>query len=226
MTGNLNIEKIKAILFDYDNTLGDRNRYAYDLYREVVESNTEQKDPMLIEEMVQECMTWDQYGYVNKNEVKHKLKEKYNLELPYENFDQWWDANLWRYSVVFPDVPEALKLLKEHYLIGCVTNGVSSGQRKKLETAGIESLFDTIVVSEEVGQNKPHPAIFLKACKALNVKQEEVMFVGDSFEKDIMGAYNLRMQPVWIWPDDHRQCHADILKIHKISELLEILKLQ
>ena len=148
------------------------------------------------------------------------------MELPYENFDQWWDANLWKYSVVFSDVPETLKLLKEHYLIGCVTNGVSFGQRKKLETAGIDSLFDTIVVSEEAGKNKPDPAVFLKACKELNVKPEEVMFVGDSFEKDIMGAYNLKMLPVWIWPDDHRQCRVNILQIHKISELLEILKLQ
>ena len=96
MTENLNIEKIKAILFDYDNTLGDRNRYAYDLYREVVEDNLDFKDQMQIEEIVQECMNWDQYGYVNKNEVKQKLKTKYNLVLPYEDFDQWWDANLWK----------------------------------------------------------------------------------------------------------------------------------
>jgi FMN phosphatase YigB (HAD superfamily) len=49
----------------------------------------------------------------------------------------------------------------------------------------LESCFDTIIISEEVGFSKPDKRIFELALHKLNVQPEDALFVGDDLEKDI-----------------------------------------
>jgi FMN phosphatase YigB (HAD superfamily) len=67
-----------------------------------------------------------------------------------------------------------------------------------LERAGVADLFETIVVSDEVGWRKPHPAIFTHALERLGVAPREALFVGDRADIDVVGAQRMGMHAVWI----------------------------
>ena len=62
---------IKAILFDFDYTLGDREKYAYECYKTILSKHTDTSDPVAFEAVLQDCMIWDQQGDVKINSVKY-----------------------------------------------------------------------------------------------------------------------------------------------------------
>lgn len=74
---------------------------------------------------------------------------------------------------------EIIKKLKSNYKIGIITNNTSNF-RDKLKSDGIYDLFNTIIVSSEVGVQKPQPEIFTLCFNQLGVKSEEVIFIDDS----------------------------------------------
>jgi FMN phosphatase YigB (HAD superfamily) len=67
-----------------------------------------------------------------------------------------------------------------------------------LETAGVAHLFDTIVVSDEVGWRKPRPEIFHAALGTLGVSPSDALFVGDRADIDVLGAHAVGMAVAWI----------------------------
>ena len=214
---------IKAIFFDFDDTLGDRNQYAWSLWHRAVTENTEETDPIVIEAIVQDCLIWDENGTVSKMYIVNKLKEEYGIELSYPDFHEWWNTNLNQYAVAFPDARRTLEELKRRgYKIGLITNGPSAGQRKKAENAHLIDLLDDIVVSKDFNIFKPDVRLFQIAAERMQVKPEECVMVGDIFSKDILGAYRAGMKPVWIWTWGNRPCAADVTVIHSVSELLEL----
>jgi HAD superfamily hydrolase (TIGR01509 family) len=74
-----------------------------------------------------------------------------------------------------------------------------------LERQGITERVDAVVLSSEVGKRKPHPAIFEKALRELDVPSREALFVGDRIEADVLGASRVGMktvQAVWFRADE------------------------
>ena len=67
-----------------------------------------------------------------------------------------------------------------------------------LERAGVANLFETVVVSDEVGWRKPHPQIFAHALERLQVSPSEALFVGDRADIDVVGAQRSGMHAAWV----------------------------
>ena len=212
---------LKAILFDFDDTLGNRDAYAYDCYRAIIEANTDIQDPLYLEAIVQNCMVWDQHGDVNKQYIREMLQSTYGISLPYEDFNTYWDSVLWQYCVPYQDSEQTLEELSRRYTLGIITNGPSDGQRKKLERSGLGRFFteDRITVSGDYPFKKPDPRLFQEGCRKLGVRPEEAVYVGDLFYRDVLGSANAGMTPVWIWYNGDRKHHYDCITISKISEL-------
>lgn len=94
---------------------------------------------------------------------------------------------------------EAVKALHDAGLaLGCVTNTLadSAAIRDMLRLHGFDELMRTVVVSAEEGWRKPHPSLFEKAMRELNVAPRETVFVGDSPLHDIAGAKGCGMYAV------------------------------
>jgi HAD superfamily hydrolase (TIGR01509 family) len=70
-----------------------------------------------------------------------------------------------------------------------------------LREAGVADLFDTIVVSDEIGWRKPAPAIFEEALRRVGVTADQTLFVGDRPDIDVLGAHQVGMRTAWINPD-------------------------
>ncbi|SIQ94139.1 putative hydrolase of the HAD superfamily [Haladaptatus litoreus] len=70
--------------------------------------------------------------------------------------------------------------------LGILTNGAGHVQRAKLETHGLDSYFDAVVVSCEVGVGKPESGIFEVAKEKLS--GDGFVFVADDVERDVLPA--------------------------------------
>lgn len=117
--------------------------------------------------------------------------------------------------------------LRKKYRIGLVTNFYGN-MSVVLDEFGLASLFDTVTESAVVGVRKPDPQIFRLAVKALNVKAENVVVIGDSYSKDILPAHEIGCHTVWLkgegWlSEEQTMCVADYI-IKDLYEVEPILK--
>ena len=87
-----------------------------------------------------------------------------------------------------PGAEAVLQRLSSRYRLGMITNGYSDSQRGRLEAAGMQDLFDPLLISEEVGVAKPDVRIFEMALTKLALDPEEVLYVGDSISHDRAGC--------------------------------------
>ncbi|HEM5490609.1 TPA: HAD family hydrolase [Streptococcus suis] len=98
---------------------------------------------------------------------------------------------------LYSEVREVLETLSKHYRLGIVVNQ-SSSVRELLKEWGIESYFQLIILSEEVGLSKPNTAIFTLALQKVNIPADRVVYVGDRYDNDILPAKSLGMWTVRI----------------------------
>jgi putative hydrolase of the HAD superfamily len=84
------------------------------------------------------------------------------------------------------------------YRLGLLTNGPSDIQRFKLAGSGLAACFDAVVISGEVGLGKPDPGVFEDVLARLGVEPEAAVMVGDSWERDVLGALGAGITAVWV----------------------------
>jgi FMN phosphatase YigB (HAD superfamily) len=122
-----------------------------------------------------------------------------------------------------------LRRLAERYKLAVVSNfDYTPTALDILERAGVVDLFETIVVSDEVGWRKPRRDIFDAALDRLGVRAEESLFVGDRADMDVLGAQQIGMDAAWINRDGEplpAGVMAPTYEIHDLGELATILKL-
>lgn len=100
----------------------------------------------------------------------------------------------------FPQVPDMLKLLKRYYRLGLVSDGYLSVQERKFKALGLESLFDSVVFSDQWGREawKPSPRPFHVVLQQLMVDAERAFYIGDNPLKDFLGARQAGMKTIWL----------------------------
>ncbi len=132
---------------------------------------------------------------------------------------------------LIPGVRELLDILRSTVKIGVITNGSTAAQRFKMERCGIRpGDFDVVAISEEVKAAKPDPAIFGLALVGLGVTADRVTMVGDSWEKDVLGALGSGMAAVWFnryartCPDP--ELAVEIRGFDPLGDTLEVLGIQ
>lgn len=214
---------IKGILFDFDDTIGNRSFYSYQTYEELLDTFCTFADSYQREVVLQDLMLWDMKGNYRKSFILENLKRKYHLPLPITDMNEWWNAHQSKHTVAFDGTEEVLKRLRQKYKLALCTNGNAMAQRDKIERSQMESYFDVIAISGEVGAKKPAPDVYLYACKHLGLEIDEVVFVGDTFATDIIGAHRLGMKSIWVIPDNW-PCSLNIPRIASIHELETVLE--
>ncbi len=107
-----------------------------------------------------------------------------------------------------------------------ITNGASDVQREKLDVLGLTDRFDGIIVSGELGIEKPDPRIFDAALAVAGVSADRAVHVGDSLRSDIGGALASGITAVWLNRTGAVRGPADPqpdLEIGSLDELIDAL---
>ncbi|GAX73764.1 hypothetical protein CEUSTIGMA_g1215.t1 [Chlamydomonas eustigma] len=102
---------------------------------------------------------------------------------------------------VMPGAKEALTKLRNHGVKLAVVSNFDTRLRPLLDGLELSSLFDEMVVSAEVGAEKPSPLIFESALLRLGLQPNEVIHVGDDRRNDVWGARDAGIS-AWLWGTD------------------------
>lgn len=126
---------------------------------------------------------------------------------------------------LMPDALEVVRGLREKYPVALLTNGAPSLQREKIAACALESEFDAITISGELGIGKPKPEIFLATAEKLGVAVTDCVMVGNSLERDIAGGNGVGMPTVHIVVPGAREegTARPTASIHALRELPGVL---
>jgi ribulose-5-phosphate 4-epimerase/fuculose-1-phosphate aldolase len=86
-------------------------------------------------------------------------------------------------------------------------------QIEKLSKCNLLNLVDHIVTSEEVGIEKPHCNMFNYAMKIMDLYCDDLIMIGDSWEKDIIGATQCNIKSYWFTDYDSDTTFNDYEKL-------------
>lgn len=120
-----------------------------------------------------------------------------------------------------PGIMECLPALKNAgYVLGIGTDMTVDYQIRKLEKLGLLGYFDFIVSSEEVAAEKPSPKLFQCCAEKAGVPAAQCLFIGDNFERDIQGAQDAGMTPIWFCEDAQKTgVHPEFAHITHYDQL-------
>ena len=118
-----------------------------------------------------------------------------------ESFNLDYQETLGDYIEFVDNAKDILLSQKGKYVLAAVTNGTKTAQEKKLRLSGLDSVFDAIFISENVGFEKPNVKYFEFVFKKLRVTDKrEVLIIGDSLTSDIKGGVNAGIDTCWYNP--------------------------
>lgn len=121
----------------------------------------------------------------------------------------------WEFAL-FDDSLETLRILKSRSLkIGLISN-VGKEMQDNYTKLGIQPYLDFTVTSFEVGCDKPDPKIFRIAIDKAKVKPEEILYIGDQYDQDILGARNVNIKSILI---DRRGWNSNITDCPVVQRL-------
>jgi putative hydrolase of the HAD superfamily len=141
----------------------------------------------------------------------------------YDMYHLYWDEMLKRIRP-FEGVEETLKALKARGIrIGVCSDNTAELQFRKLRILGLGKYLDFVVTSAEAGLEKPSPKIYERALSKAGCLPEECLFVGDVFEKDVLGPENAGMKALW-FNTTHKAPREGVTEIHSFREVADHLE--
>lgn len=216
---------LRAVLFDLDGTLLDREICI----RKCIESQfakfADQLEPIAMPEFVALFIELDQRGYAPKPEVYDRMQVE--LEFPFSLSKALTDDYFQTYPTFcagFRNLAEILDWLQQKgQRLAVVTNGSASLQSAVIQALGIQDFFDIVVISEVEGVRKPDRRIFDLTLGRLGVAHADAVFVGDHPETDIRGAQKAGIRAIWKRDDYWGLCPFADGVIDDLDELPQML---
>ncbi len=134
-------------------------------------------------------------------------------------------------TVVFPDVPPTLRILRQAGIkLGIVTNASQPMAMRdaELEAHGLIAYFpDCRLSAADAGFLKPDKRIFACALERLGTTAAETIFIGDNPDADIAGALSVGMKAV-LRVSEGRAAHGTfaayqprLLSLEQLPEILD-----
>ena len=130
-----------------------------------------------------------------------------------------------RQSGLMPGAKKLMEWLssrRDSYRMAVITNGFSEAQLPKMRHSGIDSFFDYVFLSEDVGYMKPDRRFFDVAMKKMKAGPDDCLVVGDDYMVDIMGAMNAGIPQVWYNYASHELAEGQPKPTYTISHLLQL----
>ena len=115
---------------------------------------------------------------------------------------------------------ELLEYLRPKYRMHILSNGFKELQSHKMRTSGILHYFDSLILSEDIGINKPRRELFEYALQKSGSQVNESIMIGDMFDTDIVGAAGIGMEQIYYNPKE-KKGHP-FTPTYEVNHLLQI----
>jgi putative hydrolase of the HAD superfamily len=222
---------LKAITFDFWNTLYKAAPYAFALRRKFmfevfaknhIDVGVEQVDEA--EEVARQNWNriWrEEYRTPPAADWVRWLLDELLITLPPADFDalaDYFDRSLLEADpgpTLIDGAAETVQRLAQRYKLGVISDsGLSTGRtlRYFLRRDGLFACFSCTTFSDEVGVSKPHARIFQITLDRLGAQPQEAVHLGDLTHSDIAGAKAIGMSAVRLtanYDDANRSVEPD-----------------
>jgi putative hydrolase of the HAD superfamily len=190
---------VKAVLFDLDGTLLDRDTSVEQFVSVQYDRLTEHLSHIPRNDYITRFIELDCHGHVWKDKVYQSLVSEFAIErISWQSLLEDYEMQFQFHCIPFRFLVEMLNELKQQgYLLGIITNGRSPFQARAIDGLGIRDYFDAILISEVEQVRKPQVEIFQRAMNRLGVSASDSVFIGDHPEVDIVGAKGAMMKTIW-----------------------------
>lgn len=239
------MKKYKAVFIDWDDTIGDFHGAAIRSLQDIYRTHRFDRFFLSFDAYYEiyhphNISLWEQYGrseitkeYLQHDRFAYPLWQSSAKEvLGKEGIARLADLvglDFIRlttlYFSVLPHAADVVRYLAGKYPLTIVSNGFVEVQYDKIQRSGLQECFRHIVLSEEVGVQKPDPLIFEDALRLNDMRPEDVVMVGDSYTSDIQGAINAGIDQIWIQPAEQSEQDAHRPATYKASSIRELYDL-
>lgn len=226
------MDRIKDIFFDLDDTIWDFKRNSaltfevifkkkdlpiqMDRFTEIYKPINERYWKLYREDKIDR----ETLRFNRLMESFDQLEVKYDQAIIYELADDYI-KHLADFNHLFPETFPILNYLKQKYRLHILTNGFEVIQERKLKNSKIDSYFETLTASDEVGVKKPHPYIFEVALERAETSKETSLMIGDNLEADILGATDFGLEAIHFNPEGNSEFKGTV--IQSLGQLKELL---
>ncbi len=231
---------IRAILFDFDNTLVDFESNSLKALQEVAKEihdyivdngfSVSISYDDIYNTLLSISSKFDSEGIYDRTIWFNTLLEKIHVSASKDQVLEWVSL-YWSIASIakpFSEVQDTLEFLKKKgYKLGVVTNsdGEGGNKQKRMERYEFTKLFDVVVIGGE-NNIKPKPSVqpFVYACERLGFQPSQCAMVGDDPVKDCLAAKKAGMMAILV--DRHgrvkfAELYADFV-INDLEELQEV----
>ncbi|MCI7642882.1 MAG: HAD family hydrolase [Lentisphaeria bacterium] len=98
---------------------------------------------------------------------------------------------------LYPGVIEVMNQLKTNYRLAALSDGQSVWAHPELAAVGLDTYFNPIIISSDLGYRKPDVRMFELMLKKLSLNSDEVLFIGNDMYRDVFGAKQLGIESVF-----------------------------
>lgn len=228
-------ESITTIFFDLDNTLFDHSRAEASTLKFLLRNGLEANGAVNEDDFVacyvrHNTQLWQEMaeGTISPEKVKVQRFERTLAEFDLDCSD--CAALSRRYLEIYsqqnfclPHARDVLIYLNPTYELGVLSNGFAQIQRNKLSNLDFMAFFPHQIFSGDVGCMKPAAEIFNVAMAATKTTADELLYVGDSFESDIVGAHAAGWKTILLNPS--QKPVPERLADTEIQDLVELKRL-
>ncbi|VVC00183.1 Glyceraldehyde 3-phosphate phosphatase [uncultured archaeon] len=220
---------MKAVLFDLDNTLIDFMHMKKISCEAAISAMVDAG--LKMEKQAAYDLLFELYGVhgIEHQEIFQKFLEKATGKVDYKILSR--GINAYRkmqagYLEPYPHVRSTLICLKGKGLkLGIVSDAPKLKAWMRLTEIGLADFFDVVVTLGDTGRRKPHAMPFRAAIRALGMKPEEILFVGDNPMRDIEGAMKIGMKTALakygqIFPDSGGKADYELKDIAELERIV------
>ena len=230
----------KDLFIDFDDTLYDTHGNAVIALRELFEHfgwATAFDDPQTFYDRYWETNIdlWTRYS---KGEIErdYLIVERFRKPLSYgrgleptEDYCRLVSDVFLDYCATKPGTVDGAHELVDYlrrrgYRLHMCSNGFHEVQYRKVRASGLDTCFDTVVLSEDAGANKPAPAFFDYALRVTGADVPTTLMIGDNFQTDILGAQQAGLAVIYFnrYPEYPAPSPVDY-EVTSLREIMEIL---
>ena len=209
---------VKRIIFDIDNTLIPWIDEYWNTLDETFKKLNLPFNQEIKNKIIKAVDDYEDIYNIYHEKLMLDLFNKYTaLDLPCEFMDIW----LKELELCIPgdnkELKDILEYLSSKYEIVALTNWFTIEAKNRLKNLNIDLYFKEIIGTDQVLIN-PNPEASKKAIG--NNKPNECVMIGDSMEKDIIGASEAGLNTILF---DDKNKYSDY-KYQKVTNLLELKK--
>lgn len=202
------VARLKAILFDVDDTLFSTTEFARrartNAVRAMIQAGLDLPEEVVLRELDEVLAEFSSNYEHHFDKLLQRLRPsclaRTNSALIVAAGVAAYHDTKFRELAPFDDVYPLLRDLRRIGLrLGIITHGWTVKQAEKLVRLGLVPYLDprAVFISDQIGISKPNPKLYATAVRDLGLEPQEVMYVGDSPEHDIAPPKSIGMVTVW-----------------------------